>query len=419
MSFRHIGRLAAILAAFAVCVACGNTFRPVAVPEASTPPDPGSVHFIFSLTANAPGTRGDVLQYDVSGDSTQGVAEVGISPVHATLDPFAAHIFVVNAGEDTLASITPANVLGSIGTPVTISLPAGSAPSFVATTENGNVYVANSGIASVSAISITSNVVTDVIPTGNNPVALAETPNALSLYALNQADNTVTAINPADRTVRATIKVGVSPIWALSRADSTRVYVLNSGDGTISAIDTSTDQVVGAATVGVGANYMGYDAASNRLFVTNPVANTVTALLVASDPPSIQFVTPVSANPYSVTLLPDGSRLYVASVTNASGNATVQATVLNAANGSVQSVIPLERVPSACIAGAHFPVAAAAAGDGSRVYVSSCDSGSVSVISTTTDTKLLDLIAPASAYPPPGPGEQPPPQQPVFLIAGP
>jgi len=60
----------------------------------------------------------------------------------------------------------------------------------------------------------------------------------------------------------------------------------------------------------------------------------------------------------------------------------------------------------------------AAGGDSSRVYLASCDGGNVSIINTANDTYLLSLAAPGSARAPVN-GNQPPPQNPVFLIAGP
>jgi hypothetical protein len=60
----------------------------------------------------------------------------------------------------------------------------------------------------------------------------------------------------------------------------------------------------------------------------------------------------------------------------------------------------------------------AAGGDSSRVYLSSCDGGNVNLIDTVNDTYLLSMSAPASARSPIN-GNQPPPQNPVFLIAGP
>ena len=103
-----------------------------------------------------------------------------------------------------------------------------------------------SGSNTVAAISTSSNVVLNpLIHVGNQPVALAETPDQKKLYAVNQGDGTVTAISLVDRTVAQTIATGATPVWAVARSDSARIYVLNSGSGTVSAIDTATDAVVG------------------------------------------------------------------------------------------------------------------------------------------------------------------------------
>jgi hypothetical protein len=61
----------------------------------------------------------------------------------------------------------------------------------------------------------------------------------------------------------------------------------------------------------------------------------------------------------------------------------------------------------------------AAAGDSTKVYMSSCDGGSVNVIRTSDDTFVLNIAAPSSVRLPIPPNVEPPPQNPVFLIAGP
>jgi hypothetical protein len=70
---------------------------------------------------------------------------------------------------------------------------------------------------------------------------------------------------------------------------------------------------------------------------------------------------------------------------------------------------------------------ATASADSSHVYVSICDAGAIADVSTTTNTVnqgtnaddrlVIDLLAPFSAGVP-GPNNQPPPQSPVFLLAG-
>ena len=62
----------------------------------------------------------------------------------------------------------------------------------------------------------------------------------------------------------------------------------------------------------------------------------------------------------------------------------------------------------------------AAGGDSSRAYLSSCDGGNVNIIDTSNDTYIENLPAPLSnSRPPIPPSLVNPPQNPVFLFAGP
>ncbi len=345
-------RLLGALTLFLICVGCGDQYRPVAVPIVPPPPDPDAIHFVLVLSENGTIDPGASSRLDISGDTNIGVAQLGLGPAHATLTLNASRVYVVNTLEDSVSSFSPNP--GSIGTLVTTtSLPAGSRPVFVHTTESGTVYVANFGNNTVAAVSTTNNAVLNPLTAvGNQPVALAETPDRKKLYAVNQGDGTVSAISLVDRTVTQTIATGANPEWAVARSDSARIYVLNSGTGTVSAIDTITDTVVGSASVGAGANYMVYDGKLNRIYVTNPVANTVTTLNAAADPPAVLFVTPVAPGPLTVAVLPDGSRAYAVSssktppCTSDPGDTqlciTSQLSVINASDGSLRKTIPLE-----------------------------------------------------------------------------
>ncbi len=153
-----------------------------------------------------------------------------------------------------------------------------------------------------------------------SPVALAETPDQKKLYAVNQGDGTVSSISLVDRTVVQTIATGATPVWAVARSDSARVYVLNSGAARCPRLIRRRTRSLAPCTVGAGANYMVYDGKLNRLYVTNPTANTLTALSIAADPPTVLFTVPVAAGPITVAALPDGSRVYVASVSPTGGN---------------------------------------------------------------------------------------------------
>lgn len=394
----RLGGVALVFCSLAVWTACGDIYRPVAQPILGPPPNPAALHFISSITTNGPTDRGSASRIDVSGDTTVGLFATGVMPTHATLLPNGSKLFVTNSGEDTVSANSTA--IPTVST--TIALPAGSNPVFVHTTESGNVYVANSGNNTVSVINANSNVVTQSVPVGANPVALAEMRNGQKLYVLNQGS--VTVINTIDDSVETTIPTGSSPRWIVARSDSARIYALDSS-GTIYDIDTASDQVIGTSSSGgSGANLVLYDKTSNRLLVTNSSSASVSILDASTDPPQLRANSPIAIAPPSVagypcqtapvptavTMLPDG-RAYVASYQLDSGMVCTQVTVLSVTTGIVKSTIPLTSQavdtvnPTGC-ATARFRVFAVASGGGStsnfKVYVSQCDAGNIAVIDT-------------------------------------
>jgi DNA-binding beta-propeller fold protein YncE len=410
-------RLAAVLALMAICLSCGETYRPVATPIIPSLPNPGFSHIALFITGNGANNPGASTSIDVSGDTAISRSTVGLMPVNAVLLS-GNRVYVANSLDDTISAFSP-----SSPTPViTISLPAGSVPSFVSTAETDLVFVANFASNTVSAISTTSNVLVPPVygtPVGVHPVSLAETPNDQKLYVANQGTNgtggSVTSINPIDRSVNPPITnaTWVSPVSVVARSDSNRAYVLDEGTGLVSAIDTASDTVVNSASVGVGANFMLYDPTRNRLYVANPVVNTVTYLAVSTDalPATVLNV----ANPVSVAALPDGSRAYISSALVTGGNVTSRVTVINAADGSPRTTIPLTTVQQVC-ASNPSELSIAASADSTRVYVGNCDAGNVADIQTINDTLLLQMPAPQGATFKDG---NPLPQNPVFVVAGP
>jgi YVTN family beta-propeller protein len=501
MTLVRVRLLIAVLAIAVAELGCGDTFRPVAVPINSTPPNPASLHFMLTLSTNGdcdplvinqPCNRGASTRIDVPGDSEIGAAQVGLNPVHAVLLPDGDDVFVANQLEDTVSFYSPSGI-----SPVfTLTLPAGSGPDFVETTQNSTVYVANAGNNTVSVITTDNNAVDNTIPVGPSPVALAEMPNGQKLYVANfgtgvaPVNGSVMSVNTVDNSVNPVIAPPAgsawnAPTWIVARPDNARVYVLDQGTGIVAAIDTSSDTVVGTATVGAGANFMLYNTAGNRLYITNPVAATLTILDATTAPSSptdpltvltsMSFAASNAANapcptgciPVSVAALPDGSRAYVATYqitpstctnpTQAPPCIVAQATVINLANNSVSKTIsvgvvnsnapltvpptfqpdtPVPMVgttagPVAECSFVRFRLFAAASADSTRVYLSYCDAGATAVISTVPDTSpgaqsgedylVNELSAPVSALSPPSSpaGQQPPPQAPVFVLAGP
>jgi len=446
------------LGLLAICAGCGDVYRPIIIPNPPAFPDPRAAHTVVSINNNGSSDPGSVMVIDVSGDTDEGVANVGLVPVHA-VQQTASQVLVVNQASGSANSLMKVDFAGVEinGNPTSISLPDNSAPSFVAVAPGDTTaYVTLPNLVpdptfpndnAVGAVNTNSALVT-TIKVGNNPVAIAVTPDKSKLYVANQGDGTISGFNAVDLSSRPFIgTLSSAPVWLSARSDSQRIYVLGD-DGTLTTIDNTfqagtADKVVAAGlAVGPGTDML-YDVILNRIYV--PSGKQIAIVDVSQDPPTIlgnngnpipiATVSPALRNPQdvcfnsteqdvtavAVAALPDGSRAYVGSFYRdaATGNLCPQVTVINTTGNTVKANIPVPGFPNydAFCSTTRFRFTMAAGGDSSRIYLASCDAGNVNIIRTTDDTYLLNLTAPPSARPPIG--NQPPPQNPVFLIAGP
>ena len=436
--------LGGVVAAVLLWASCGDVFRPVAVPLPAANPNPKNFHFAIVVSQNAAGYPGSAMQIDVSGDTNVGVVSPGMTPVHAILlPPNGSRVYVANGTADTVSTFTPQNQIAGVGAVTTISFPTGSDPVFLHTTENATVYAADYGSNDVAVIAATTNVLPNLIPVGPHPNLLAETPNAQKLYALNSGNATITSINPVNKSVNGTFAVpGVStPAWMVASLDSSQVFILDSATGAITALNTTTDAVAStSSSAGAGANFMTLDPHLNRLYVTNPSSNTVSifdatvANASTGTPPALlktitlQTPAPSGAPVMMVTALNDGTKAYVLSYQPNANPITAELTVIRTLDNTIVGQVPIVSVdPSTVPAGAtticaasRFRASLTSSVDSSRVYASLCDPGTTAIVTTATDSLVLPLNSPVSAYPaqtPPTP-PAPPPQNPVWVVAG-
>lgn len=446
--------LGTMLALFTLTLGCGDVFRPIIIPNPQQFPNPAAAHTVVTISDNGTVVDGSAMVIDVSGDADVSQKNVGLRPVHA-VQQSASTVLVVNQSvpgtvED---SLTRLNFSGTtIATTSTITLPAGSAPNFVATTEASQAYVllpqyvnpaTSTVVPSVAVINTTQNGIVAVIPVGNGPDAMAETPNGQKLYVANAGDSTISGFNTSDHSPRAVTGSFNAPLWLSARSDSQRVYVLNSG-GVVSTLDTTAsvppDPVIGSVSV-PAATHMVYDTILNRLYIPGggqvailDVSQTLPVVLATIAIPTVSSTSRGSGDPCAGTTagalsvldaaaLPDGSRAYVGSYyLDSAGNVCPQVTVINASSNTLKTNIAVPGFPaySFCADPAltRFRLNMAAGGDSSRAYLASCDGGNVNIIDTATDTYILETPAPYSVRPPVSGGLNPP-QNPVFMIAGP
>ncbi len=394
----------ALLAGFAVLlfsclmiVSCGDVYRPVANPVPAPGGDPQALHLAMVVNNNSGGI-GSTYQVDVSGDTNIANFTVGRGPVHGTFIGGALKVVVVNKADDTLSSYFP-SAAGSI--PTTTTLPSGAAPLFVAGTSTVFVAGANPGacgdplvVGGCVYVVNSSNVLTNSLPVGHNPVALAQTPNGQQVYAVNQGDGTVTPISTSNLAVSAPITVGSSPMWATTNPESTTVYVANQGSNTVSVIDIASNSVTATLPVGTGPRFLTFDSRLRRLYVANTGGNTITVFSADVNPPTLLGTVTVGANPLSITPLADGTRVYVA---NAGCVDRLDLTM--ACTGNTVSVVDASSLTlRKTITVGTGPVSIDSSPDSIRVEVANRDSNNISSIRTSDDT-VINTLPSASPTP--------------------
>ncbi len=398
-----------------ICTGCGDTFRPIIIPNPPTFPNPAAAHSVVAISDNGTTVAGSVMVIDVSGDSIASVADcttplcIGIAPVHA-VQQTAGQALVVNQAVTGLApppsgclvtvddqvfnvcpSITKVNFssITSINSTTTITLPVSSAPNFVAVAPNQTTAyvtlpnyvpdpITNTVVPSVGVVNTTSNSMSATIPVvytppGNtpvlsNPYALAVTPDNTKLYVANKGTlcGSSSPPTPCSFSVSAFNTVGPSarpitgslsspPVWLSARSDSQMVYVLEE-DGTLAYI-----------------NILSSAGPDTLTETTNPLIQVPDATTMTYDPNSNRLY------------IPGGSQIAIVDVSQsppqylAGGPITITpVSPLTRAQGDLCSTF----TPSAITA----VVAAAALPDRSRAYVGSYARFPVDV--TISDAKL-------------------------------
>jgi hypothetical protein len=375
--------LGAVLFLCVFWAGCGDVFRPIIIPNPPQFPNPAAVHTVVTLGNNGTATTGgagvpaenplpgSAMVIDNSGDSVVSIKSIGLNPVHAVLQsssdalvvnqsvvtdqtPLSGTCVVTIDGQNfnVCPTLTKLQFSGTtINNTSTITLPPNSAANFVATTESSEAYVSlpnlfldpvnHPSAATVAVVNTTNNSMTTEVMVGNNPIAMAETPDGTKLYVANQGSQgipstwTISAFNTKPSMSTRTIcdptgtkcppPLGSAPIWISARSDSQQVYVLES-NGTLAYLNTSLTGSDTFAETGIdvpGAAYMWYDTILNRLYIPGgsqlvivDVSQSAPTVLATIDIPAFAILptgTTAPATAVAVTSLPDGSRAYVGS----------------------------------------------------------------------------------------------------------
>lgn len=358
---------------------------------------------------------------DFSGDSIVAQADAGYGPLGFSLEVGGANIYAPNCdGTLTTALSTPTQLKTS--NVQTSTLLPGSVPtntldigSNLYVTEiglHGPTCLATNCVAQLASTGIQS--LKQEIPVAPSVINLTGYSSSQRIYAISQGNSgggaqpawgdcatpfAVTVPGEADaietntNTVSARLPLGVCPVYGFTTPDTLRSYIMNRRSGTVTVINAQlnaldTNPKLGAnGTIAVGAGpvYADYYRVGQLLVTANYDSNTISIIDVSLDVygndsstfGTVLATVPVGLHPVEVSVLQDGSRVYVANQGDPTTNTPGSVSVVNLTNYTVEKTIPLTSNPHAIVSIYNYPIG--------KVYVTSQNSPYVTVIRTDTD----------------------------------
>lgn len=210
---------------------------------------------------------------DVTGAIRTG--NIGTKPSGLAVGPDSRHLYI--AVDDTANNVGRLAVVDTATNNVTKTITVGPAPRAVAISPDGSlVYVANThyqnvsgtttpGENTVSVINTTTNTVVATISAGQNPSALAFSPNGTLAYI--GGENRVSVVNTTTSAVVATIPVTSAVAGVTFSPDGSLAYI--AGSHRVAVVNTATNTII--QTIQIDAPKVGGVAISpdgNYLYVT-------------------------------------------------------------------------------------------------------------------------------------------------------
>jgi YVTN family beta-propeller protein len=347
------------------------------------------------------------------------VAPTALSgPVGMAISPNGTFAYVANTGNLSPLTGTGGTTVAVINTAtntVTATVVTGDDPVALAVTPNGQfVFVANHGgivvvgfnggiLGTVSVISTATNTVTATISAGFgslsstiSPNDVAITPNGAYAYVTSDATNTVSVISTATNTVTATVTLPSSsyPSGVAIAPNGTYAYVTNSGSGTVSVISTATNAVTATINVGTSPSFVSVAPNGAYAYVTNSGSGTISVISTATN--TVAGTINVGTDPYAVAVTPNNSYAYV--VNHVGSGVTGQG-----GGGTVSVISTATNTVTATVNVGNSPAGVAFTSNGAYAYVPNQADNSVSVINTVTTAPTATPVPSATAVPTPTP----------------
>jgi YVTN family beta-propeller protein len=404
----------------AILAGCGDTPRPVVTPVAVTGPAPQPQSYAVVTTTAGTNSAGLANIFDAAGDTLLTQALLGNGPLAMSLSATGTSATTTNS-DGTVNTFTPSVTLETKNIQSSTLLQPAAPKNLLYTASNLFITLPN-----VPAVAVLTNnasgvfQLTQQLPVPASPINIAGNSNASRVYSITQDNGSgavafgdcetptsvttpgqVQSIEISTVTISNTLPVGICPVYGIGSSDNNRVFILNRGSGTVTVINSPFNQLdttanrpnfnsatgtltlpppagVPAAGFNAGPVFADYYGPASQLVTANYDSNTITIVNVSLDQfgnDSALFgqavTVPVGAGPATLTILRDGSRVYVAN----QKDSTVS--VVSLTSYKVLATIPVTGHPISIASTFSTPFG--------QIYVLPSDQPYMSVIRTDTD----------------------------------
>jgi YVTN family beta-propeller protein len=247
--------------------------------------------------------------YELGTSSGSEVANVtvGPNPQSIVFAPTTGRVYVSNAGDGTLSTLTTSPLRVSATSSV------GDDPIGVAfDNDTGQLVVALAGSAEAEVVSPLTGSALSTTPVGGFPDGVLFDPDDNALYVTNFGSANVSVLSATTYAVEASIDLpfGSGPAWPALDPSNGQLFIPDRDSGNITVISTSS-RSIDAEIPSPGTPFQAtYDSHTGLVYVTNPVGGNITEI----DPNSDRVVGSIPAGelPFGIACGGTNGTLYVA-----------------------------------------------------------------------------------------------------------
>lgn len=233
-------------------------------------------------------------------------------------------------------------------------------------------YVTNFNAHTVAVLDTDTNIITNVINVGSQPIDAAVTPDGNYVLVSHWGSGDVYVIETSNEEVIKIIPVGSTLVGIRILPDGSKAYITDWRRGTVGVINIATLELIATIATGSFADNLCISPDGTRVYSTNFNSNTVSVIDTSIDRVINEFG---SNRPTGAATSSDGKKIYIANTWSS------RVSVYDAGTFSLLKEIFVGGRPEMLTSST----------DGHYVYVPNRNSASLSIIDTTTDTVAATL----------------------------